>query len=50
MANRDEAYKVALVENGLDDAADEGGAVDELFVLRHRNELVHQWLSLDDIV
>ncbi len=43
-------YEIALVEYRLDDAADEGGAVDELLVLRHGDELVDDWLAFDDVV
>lgn len=43
-------YEIALVEYRLDDAADKGGAVDELLVLRHGDELVDDRLTLDDVV
>lgn len=43
-------YKIALVENRLDDAANEGSTVDELFVLWYGDELVDYGLSFDDIV
>ena len=45
-----QTYEIALVEYRLDDAADESGAVDELLVLRHGDELVDNGLAFDDVI
>ena len=48
--SRDLRRKVAAIEDGLDDAGREGRTVERSFVLRNRDELVDQWLLLDDVV
>ena len=42
--------KVAPVQHSFDDPGGESGAVQRPLVLRHRDELVHQRLFLDDVV